>query len=361
MDERKDAPAFDLSASVSEDEDALLVEPADLIAPAQKSSEKKKPEENPQLNPPVKPVSAIVSPNPTLDAQMFNALVSPAAPPRLTESFVSDSNRDPDVKQREVAGLGDADSAAVPATQVEAPSPGRVWDPAAIEDESLDVMPPVVSDHVVVETTPSQTTLDEDDFPVAEPFFATHVTQDQESHPIETHVNFALATPVVESSVPAGRTGAWWTLPLMCVGIAMTACAVLVPATDENRQAMHELAKIERDVDYFERQSDVNKQFLEHVSTDPTLAERLALRQLRLTRVASKIVPMPKTDDAFGMSPYALVSIDPPVPMPAYRPLGGFISTYFLDSKGQIYLAGLGILLTAAGVILGGGAPRSSE
>ncbi len=159
-------------------------------------------------------------------------------------------------------------------------------------------------------------------------------------------------------ALPRERTGAWWTLPLMCAGLAIVACAVLVPAADENRRDGHELARIERDVAHFEKQSAVNKQFLEHVSTDPTLAERLAMRQLRLTRADSRIVRSPKADDPFSMSPYALVSIDPPKPMPEYRPVGGFLSRYFLDPQGQIYLTGLGILLTAAGVILGGGAPR---
>jgi hypothetical protein len=193
------------------------------------------------------------------------------------------------------------------------------------------------------------------------PLIAAHVPAHAEADDatdverVEPDNHFATAQPA------SARTGAWWTIPLMCAGIAIVACAVLVPAADDNRRAVHELARIERDVAYFERQSEVNKQFLEHVSTDPTLAERLALRQLRLTRAASAVVPLSRQADPFGMSPYALVTIDPPPAIADYRPVGGFLSKYFLNARTQVYLAGLGLLLTAAGVILGGGSRQPAH
>lgn len=195
--------------------------------------------------------------------------------------------------------------------------------------------------------------------PIFEPFNSEDDTRFQPliSSPLPPSSN-RVETPISDVPMLHERTGAWWTLPLMCLGLAIVACAVLVPAADENRRDAHELARIGRDVAHFEKQSEVNKQFLEHVSTDPTLAERLAMRQLRLTRADSRIVRSPVANDPFAMSPYALVSIDPPKPMPEYRPIGGFLSRYFLDPQGQIYLTGMGILMTAAGVILGGGAPR---
>ena len=162
-----------------------------------------------------------------------------------------------------------------------------------------------------------------------------------------------------DDAAPAGPTGAWWTLPTLFAGIAVVACAVLVPAADENRRASHELAKIEQEVSYFREQSDVNKQFLDHVATDPTLAERLAMRQLRLARPDARPVDFSQPQSGFVMSPYALVHVDRPAPLPAYEPVGGVLGRWFNDTRRQIYFAGAGLLLVAAGVILGGRATPS--
>ena len=175
---------------------------------------------------------------------------------------------------------------------------------------------------------------------------------------------FAIEAPSLSPQVPSPKrqdplapTGAWWTLPLMFAGIAIVACAVLVPAADENRRATYELAKIDRDVTYFQKQSDVNKDFLERVSNDPTLAERLALRQLHMTRADTHLMPLPGKADPFNRSPFALVSVDPPPALEPYRPVGGLLGDWFLDLRRQIYFAGFGLLLAAAGVIFGGGEP----
>jgi len=152
-------------------------------------------------------------------------------------------------------------------------------------------------------------------------------------------------------------SGAWWTLPTMCVGLCLIAASILVPAADENRRAAHELAKIDNDVAHFQKQSEVNKAFLDLVSSDPTLAERLAIRQLRLTRADARIAPLQAShpSDAWDRSPGALVHVPRPAPLADYVPMGGFLARWFLDAQRQFYLTGLGILLTAAGVIFGGG------
>jgi cell division protein FtsL len=283
----------------------------------------------------------------------------------------------------------DADPVSTPAPvesvdAVEAPQDERrltaataTWDPAAVEDPPTLIASADVLDPTPAPPEPSNTAGEPDDAAgiAAEGDDAevgVHMLVAVQAHePMPDPEPLLAASPADLGPSPAvnapaapieqpGRTGAWWTLPIMCLGLAIVACAVLVPAADENRRDLHELAKLERDVAYFQKQSDVNQQFLEHVSTDPTLAERLAQRQLRMTRVDSRVVQMSKDRGPFSMSPYALVTIDPPTPMPEYRPMGGFLSRYFLDTKGQIYLTGLGILLVAAGVILGGGEPRKN-
>jgi cell division protein FtsL len=264
----------------------------------------------------------------------------------------------------------------------------KTWDPAAVEDRpELEMTPSagalreVSVENPRLEAEALAPTLCDDDMaeaeetsskdsepaglelaePLPEPEPLLAASQDDLDPTPDSTPVFASAPDPIVPDAPPGRTGAWWTLPMMCLGLAIVACAILVPAADDNRRHLHELAKLERDVAYFQKQSEVNQQFLEHVSTDPTLAERLAQRQLRMTRADSRVVQMSKDKNPFAMSPYALVTIDPPAPMPEYQPMGGFLSRYFLDTKGQIYLTGLGILLVAAGVILGGGEPRKTS
>ncbi|MDB5326524.1 MAG: hypothetical protein JWM57_2093 [Phycisphaerales bacterium] len=157
-----------------------------------------------------------------------------------------------------------------------------------------------------------------------------------------------------EAFGPAGSTGAWWTIPLTFVGIAIVACAMLIPAADENRRDNYELAKIEQDVDYFDRQSAVNQDFLKRVNTDATLAERLAMRQLHQTRQGVKLAPINGKPDRFGASPYAMTRLDPPPAFAPYQPVPGQLSEWFLGGKNPQQMAGLGLVVAGAGVMLGG-------
>ncbi|MGN6625005.1 MAG: hypothetical protein ACTHLN_00170 [Tepidisphaeraceae bacterium] len=182
-----------------------------------------------------------------------------------------------------------------------------------------------------------------------------------EAADLDADADLDTSAPTMIAEPPRGPTGAWWTLPLMFAGIAIVACAVLVPATDENRRAMYELAKIDRDVAYFQKQSDVNKDFLRRVSNDPTLAERLALRQLHMTLADTHLVKIPTKAEPFNRSPFALVSVEPPPALEPYRPVAGVLGEWFLDVRRQIYLAGIGLLMAAAGVIFGGGEPARDE
>lgn len=401
---RKEAISFDLSARASEDEDVLQVSPEDLSVGAP-AGQKKKPEPKP-------PVA-----DPDLEAKLFNALVAPVAPVRLNESFASgheptpaspETNAQPSPVENvlpEVHDPADVNSASEPilaihpsasdltptvhdweplpppmrivrdtdtpshetiipaqgtvveeAMPIPAPSEPipRVWDPAAVEAETSPIQENTVLPSDKNHPEPVQPD------PILEKPFDTCLEQSVD--PTAQLVSHSFDAKPVLTANASSRTGAWWTLPMMCLGLGIIACALIVPAVDENRRELHQLARLERDVSYFQMQSDVNKQFLEHVSTDPALAERLAQRQLRMTRPDSRIVQIPQAGNhPFGMSPYALVTLDPPPPIPDYQPLGGMLSRYFLDSKNQVYLTGIGILMTAAGVILGGGQSKPDQ
>jgi hypothetical protein len=54
-----------------------------------------------------------------------------------------------------------------------------------------------------------------------------------------------------------------------------------------------------------------------------------------------------------SMSPYLLVSVPPPAPMPPYQPVGGLLADFCRHPKSQLYLTGLGLMLVACGIVLG--------
>ncbi|MBC7784885.1 MAG: hypothetical protein H7144_13690 [Burkholderiales bacterium] len=390
---------MELSAQAEGSSDALQLDPSDLADDLSVSK--------PLI--PHAPRKTVAG----LDARLFDALVAPQVPVVLIPQTPADEPASPSpVSPVEAAvpiepppvvlKMGPADSAELPDVPTPEtdwePLPPHMWigptpDPVEIVDEAdhdssaLDIAPFTAPVPASFETIPAieQLVIVSNDTAAPRKYFDPAAIEPEED--IEAELQIEIDEPdedaddaddqeasqfdpkmpeIAESTeeavhVYSGRTGAWWSIPMLCAGVAIVACALLVPAADANRRAAHELAQIDQDVAYFERQSDVNKEFLERVSTDPTLAERLAMRQLRLTRADARIVDVPRKQDAFSMSPYALVAVEPPAALSAYRPIGGVLAKYFLNTKGQIYLAGLGVLLAAAGVILGGGSGRNAE
>ena len=69
------------------------------------------------------------------------------------------------------------------------------------------------------------------------------------------------------------------------------------------------------------QQIQVNQEFLKKVSDDPTLAQRLAERQMKVIPEGEHVVDLMHEPE--GMSPFQLVNVAPPAPLPPYRPVGG--------------------------------------
>jgi hypothetical protein len=151
---------------------------------------------------------------------------------------------------------------------------------------------------------------------------------------------------------PPRRGGGVVTIPLLCVGIAIIACVCLLPLADENHQLAWEREKLRADLKQLKEQGRVNAEFLTKVADDPTLAERLAQRQMKYIREGSSILTI-KGQAKEEMSPFHLVSVPPPAPMPAYEPVGGALATLVRQPRAQLYLCGLALLLIAAGLVLG--------
>ncbi|WP_428937085.1 hypothetical protein [Fontivita pretiosa] len=160
-------------------------------------------------------------------------------------------------------------------------------------------------------------------------------------------------------SLPQDRAGAW-TIPLLCAGVAIIACCLLIPAADENRRLVYEREKLRLDLEQIHRQIAVNDEFLHRVADDPTLLERLAQRQMKLVREGTSVLELKgQADRRHDLSPFLLVTLPPPAELPPYKPIGGRFSQMCRQPRSRLLLMGAGMLLLAAGLVLGAAGRRA--
>ncbi len=148
-------------------------------------------------------------------------------------------------------------------------------------------------------------------------------------------------------------TGAWWTLPLLTAGIGLIACAMIVGQVDQNRRMAWQKNKMQQDLDYLQKQAQTNEQFVDRLSQDPNLVERLAQRQMRMVREGSAVVELKNKDQSEISSPFRLVNIPPPAPVKPYEPTGGLLGNLFGSPRQRLWAYGVGTFLIAAGLIMG--------
>jgi hypothetical protein len=151
-----------------------------------------------------------------------------------------------------------------------------------------------------------------------------------------------------------------WTLPILCVGLALLACAAILPQVEENHRAVWEREKLQRDLAQLDKQVETNDEFLAKLGNDPALAERLAQRQMKMIRSGTSVLEIKGENGKDEMSPFLLVNVPPPAPLAEYKPAGGFAGI-FLDKHVSTYVMGGGFLLVAVGLILGGSGRESAE
>jgi hypothetical protein len=132
----------------------------------------------------------------------------------------------------------------------------------------------------------------------------------------------------------------------------------LIPAADENRRLVWERERLKADLEQIEKQVDVNGQFLKSVADDPTLLERLAQRQMKMVREGTSVLDLKEKTAHADMSPYLLLSVPPPPPMPPYLPIGGSFSEMCRHPRTRLFLIGGALLSIACGLILGDAAHR---
>jgi hypothetical protein len=157
--------------------------------------------------------------------------------------------------------------------------------------------------------------------------------------------------PIVSARSP-DRASAW-TIPLLCAGIAIIACCLLIPAADENRRLVYEREKLRLDLEQIQKQIAVNDEFLRRVADDPNLLERLAQRQMKLVREGTSVLELRgESQQPQELSPYLLVTLPPPADVAPYRPIGGAFSDMCRHPRSRLLLMGTGMLLVAAGLVM---------
>lgn len=151
----------------------------------------------------------------------------------------------------------------------------------------------------------------------------------------------------------AATGGGGWSLSLLCMGLGLVAFCLVVPAIEQNRQRLYDLKKLKLDLEQLQRQVAANDQFVKRVADDPSLAERLAQRQMRLIRQGTQTLELKDEANRADMSPLALVAVPPPPPLEQYRPTGGKLAAICRNRHTQLYLLAAGMLLVAMGLVLG--------
>jgi hypothetical protein len=171
--------------------------------------------------------------------------------------------------------------------------------------------------------------------------------------------------PETVSDEPRGRAtepASAWTIPLLCAGVAVIACCFIIPASDENRRLVYERERLKIDLEHIERQVAVNAEFLRHVADDPALLERLAQRQMKMVREGTSVLELRdravtasqrQAPQNQNMSPYPLLTVAPPDPLPAYDPLGGRFADLCRQPRTRLILMGSALMLIASGLVLG--------
>lgn len=162
-----------------------------------------------------------------------------------------------------------------------------------------------------------------------------------------------------DESFDGPTRGGGWTIPLLCIGIGLIACCLIIPQADSNRRMAYQKVLLQRDLESIQKQVTVNDEFLKRVNDDSGLAERLAQRQMNIVREGNRVwIDGQSSATLPVMSPYELTTVPKPAPLPPYQPTGGWFAALCRDPRSNLYLTGSALMMLAAGLVMGM-APRT--
>ena len=162
------------------------------------------------------------------------------------------------------------------------------------------------------------------------------------------------AKPTGGGSGGGGGGGGLWAIPLMCLGLGLAACCVLVPAAEVSRALFAQRAELGREVDRLAGQARRNEEFLARLGRDAELGAVVAERQLGRLPAGVGELPLSVAPAGFDASPFAMLQApDAPPPVRPTRLPGGRLTRWLLDARLNGWLLGGSLLAAAAGLILG--------
>lgn len=141
----------------------------------------------------------------------------------------------------------------------------------------------------------------------------------------------------------------------------MIACPLIIGQMEENRQLAWQRDKMQIYMNHFQKQLDLNQQFVDKLEKDPNLAERVAQRQMKLVRQGAAVLELNEGKTADDTSPFRLVNIPPPPNLKPYKPAGGVMNILFGNPRVRLYTYGLGAFLIAIGLIMGGSDGKTAK
>ena len=153
---------------------------------------------------------------------------------------------------------------------------------------------------------------------------------------------------------PQPSSGAWYTIPMICIGLTLVACALIIGQVETNRQVAWQRNKLKSDLTYLQEQIRHNEESLKRIQTDPTMAEYLAQRQMNQVREGSAILDVPGLPHQNDRNPFQLTTLPPPKTLAPYQPRGDLLTFLFADQQRALGAIGIGLMLVAAGLVLGG-------
>ncbi len=153
----------------------------------------------------------------------------------------------------------------------------------------------------------------------------------------------------------AGAKASIWALPLLALGLSLVACAVLIPASEENRLAEADRRRLEAQVASLERRVEVNNEFFHRLEKDAAIARRLQQRTLppmpdgEVAQLASADVG--KT--SWAMSPLAMLEVEPVEAVMAPPQMKGLLPEWCRDGRHRLAVAGTGLFACLIALLAG--------
>lgn len=135
-------------------------------------------------------------------------------------------------------------------------------------------------------------------------------------------------------------------------GLVVIGLAILLPAREQNRKLEHEFVQMQTEIDFVNRQIEINRQFLDDVTHDPELIERLLMRQTHRTLDGKSTLDLQTAPINFGSSPFGVTRLNaPPPPAPYESDLPSWLE-WTTTSSSRVIGISLGLFGIASALIL---------